>query len=339
MNRILLAACALLLLGAGKVPVTVVKAKVEAFELWERSVGHVEAQRAPWISAEVGGRIARVLAEVGDRVKAGQVLAVIDPEDLRLAQRKAEAEVKRLEALLHGQRLKVRRLEALVAKKLADPSSLDDAKASLGALEAGLDAARAGLAEAQRALLKTRIAAPFAGIVDRREVSAGDFVDKGAPLFRIVDPQRLQAWLPFPEALRERLRPGLEVLLETPASPYTVRASITALRPALGEQSRAVFALVAFADPGGFAPGASVTGKVKLGVLEEAVVVPEIAVVSRPAGHVVYVIEEGKAEERQVTLGPREGGMAVILQGLAGAEIIAADGAGFLTDGARVEVR
>ena len=91
-------------------------------------------------------------------------------------------------------------------------------------------------------------------------------------------------------------------------------------------------------NPGSWRPGASVNGTVIIAEHPGAVTVPEQSVVRRPAGEVVYVIEQGRARQRVVRTGQRKEGRIEILEGVTVGDILAVDGAGFLTDGARVQV-
>ncbi len=333
--------CALPAAGAGRpVPVTVVTAVTEVIERWEPAVGELEPVTAPTVAAEVGGRIVGVEAEVGDRVDAGQVLARIDAEDYRLAAAAAGAEVQRLEALVRARRLQVRRLRSLARDKSASQSDLDDAQAELDALRAQLVGARVKRQQAERDLRRTRVTSPIAGRVYERRVSVGDYVKQGSPLFSITQVDRLRARLPYPESLGSVLRRGLPVRLESPMAPgRTVQARVSDLRPRIRPGNRAIEALVDVPNPGDWEPGASVTGHVRILHREDAVVVPERAVVRRPAGEVVYVIEGERVRQQVVRLGLRLPGRVEIRSGLEPGTRIAADGAGFLTDGAAVEIR
>lgn len=322
-----------------KVPVTVTTAKVRDLEVWEPAVGWLEAVDQPVVAAEVGGKVAAILADVGDAVQAGQALAQIDSEDYRLAWELARADIARLEALHKAQRLQVERLRTLVTRQLANQAALDEAEAQLGALLGQLQAARVRLQQAERDRAKTSILSPVTGRVDERRVSQGDFITPASPLFRLTDLTRLRVRLPYPESLAAELRTGLVVELAAPFADQAVRATITEIRPQITPTNRAVQVIVTLSNPGGWVPGASVVGRVRVGRLEHAVMVPEMAVVVRPSGSVVYLVEGGIARQRQVKTGLRRDGWVEVLQGLDAGDLVAVDGAGWLTDGIPVEIR
>lgn len=325
--------------GSGT-PITVAAAVTRDLEIRETSVGQVEPQVAPLVAAQVAGQITAVNVDVGELVAKGQVLATIDATDFHLARKAAMADIDRLRALIHAQQLKVNRYHELISKNSVNQSTLDDAEAQLAALQAELEAAQVRLQQAQRNIEKATITSPIDGRIDSTQVFEGDYIKTGAPLMRIGDTKHLKVRLPFPETLLSDLRPGLPVRLVSPSSPGNVLdAVISEVRPSITLGSRAAQVIVHVVNPGRWEPGATVTGEVEIGVHKNAILVPEISVVRRPAGTVVYVIDGGRAMERRVSTGLRRDGQVEILSGLEAHEQVAADGAGFLSDAAAVDVK
>jgi len=145
----------------------------------------------------------------------------------------------------------------------------------------------------------------------------------------------------LPEAAAMRIRPGLKVLLSPPAAPERLlEARIDELQPTLGINNRAIDAIVKIRAEGRmFRGGGTVNARIVTEEVKGALMVPEQSVVLRPAGKVVYALENGIARQRVVETGMRHEGFQQVTKGLSGGETIAADGAGFLTDGAAVNVR
>ena len=344
------AACAVLAAGCGgqdkadagafvrKTPVTVAQASRQRVDAIETTVGRLEAIAAPALAAETSGRVVKLLVDGGSVVKQGQVLAELDGEPQRLAVASARASVERLEALLANQRRTVKRYQELRSKAVSE-SMLEEAIAQESAREAELNDARARLAEAEYRLDRTRIRSPVDAIVERRLISVGDFVSPGTPVVTIVGRDQIRVVLPFPERLSGQLRTGLAVTLEQPSRPgQPVAGTIAEVRPMVGTNNRAVEALVDLLAGTDWPPGGSVTARVVL-ASREGVVVPAGSVVRRPAGDVVYVVQDDKAVERKVTVGIRTDQVAEILSGLEAGATVVVSGAGFLTDGALVTVR
>ncbi len=327
-------------LGQGRViRVTTARAEKTVVEQTEWAVGVIESRLSAQVAAEVAGKIVRVHADEGQGVNAGDVLAEIEARQYQLAREADEAEAGRLAALLREKQLALDRARKLVAERLIAAEQVDSIEAELDALTQQLEGARAGVAESERQVGKTRITAPVDAEISERLIDVGDFVQPGTVAFDIVDIEHLRVKLPFPEYRAPALRVGQKVRLTSPAADsQPVETAIAEVRPSVNPANRSVTVIVDFDNPGGWRPGASVRAEVVLAVREDAVTVPQVSVVRRPVGDVVYVIRDNKAEERPVTRGLRAGERVEILDGLQAGEIVAVDGAGFLTQGGNVDV-
>jgi len=319
--------------------VTVARASTRDVPVVLRATGRLQSRAAPAVAAEVAGRVLRIFADEGDTVAAGAVLAELDATGLLLEKRAATAEIGRIEALQTNAAQRVARFRALTAKGSVSKESLDDAEAELAVLRAGQEAAEARLRIVEDQLARTLIRAPIDGRVDRRFVSPGDFVNRGTALFELTTGGRLRALLPFPESEAARLSPGLPVRLQSPLLPGEHSEGVIAeLRPAVGSESRALWAIVDIDNPGGWRPEGTVVAMVTVETRRNAVVVPIGSIVRRPAGSVVYAIEEQRAVQRIVNTGERLDGLIEILGGLAADELVAVEGASYLSDGAAVRI-
>lgn len=306
--------------------ITVAQAQARTMQILEHSVGEADSSTAPKVGAEVAGRIIKVNIDVGDPVKKGQLLAEIDPADYA-------ADARRLEAQAVSQRKLTERYRELARKGFISPSALEN-------YDAQDVAAREQLNRAAKNLSRTRILSPVDGRVDSRFVSVGDWIELGKPAFQLSTSDKLRIRLPFPENAAQRIKAGQAVTLTTPTAPdASVTGKIEQVQQLVGSTNRAFDAVVEVNNPGGWKPGASVNGAVVIEEHEQAVAVPEVSVVLRPAGKVVYVVEDGKAVQHIVTTGVTQNGMVEILQGLNAGETVAVDGAGFLTDKAAVNVK
>ena len=219
--------------------ITTAEVATASVETIESSVGQIESLVEPEVAAEVAGRVLSLPVEVGDTVRKGQLLAEIDAEDYRLRQGRTQAEISRLAALISQQERLVERYETLAKSDFFARNALDDAQAQLKALRSQLTAADAQSAEASRNLARAGVLAPVDGKVSARMANVGDYLGVGAPIVRLSTDRLLRVTLPYPEALAEVLKVGLPVRLRSPAAPETViEATITEIRPTVGEQNR-----------------------------------------------------------------------------------------------------
>ncbi len=319
--------------------VSTTQVEVSTLEITEPSVGALESIFRPEVSAEVEGRIIAAHSKAGRQVVVGQLLVELETEDYLIAERGAQAEAAQLTALHNNQKRTVNRYAKLVEDKLISTDRYDDAKAQLDALEEQLNAARARLKQKQRGLTKTRVISPYTGVVDQELASIGDFVKVGDPLLRITKIDKLRARLPLPETLAPRISRGLVVKLVSPLDPETtVTSVIEEIRPIVGTSNRAIDVLTIIDNPGKWQPGASVTGTIVLEKRENAITVPLASVVLRPAGKVVYVVNDNTVQQQIIETGEYVGDRVEITSGLSGDETVVVNGAGYLTDGAPVTI-
>jgi RND family efflux transporter MFP subunit len=321
------------------VPVTTAVARMGVIEVEEPTVGRLEAPAVPTVSAETAGQIVRIRKDVGDMVEAGTVLAELDSNVQRLAVDSSRAALDRLQVLLKNQERTVERFENLAKEQSVAQSMLDDARAERAALAAQIREAQAKLEDAQHNLDKSTIRSPATATVQRRLVSVGDYVRVGDPLFELVSPRLLQAFLPYPERLADVLKTGQKVRLRRPGEPNKVAEGvINELRPVVGANNRSVDVIVNIENPGGWRSGGSVSGAV-VTARREGILAPVSTIVRRPAGTVVYIVDGKVARQRVVQTGDRSGADIEIVAGLKDGEVLVNVGAGFLTDGAAIVVR
>ncbi|HQU80267.1 MAG TPA: efflux RND transporter periplasmic adaptor subunit [Azonexus sp.] len=326
--------------GAPPTLITATEAKAVALEVSERTLGTLESVNDPKIGAEIAGKIVKISVRAGESVSKGQLLAQIDPTDAGHQATADNAESARLETLLAQQERVLARQSELVQKNFISKNALDEATAQRDALKSQLANAQARAGLSRNNVDKTRVVAPFAGIIEEQVAAAGDYVKLGDPLFRLVSNASLRAHLPFPESAAPRLEVGMPVRITSPLLPDTgIRAMVEDIRPTVGEGNRAIDVIARLDNPGALKAGGSVDAAVITGQKERAVVVPEQAVVLRPAGKVVYLIADGKAKQQVVEVGSKQRGVIEITGGLQGGEVVALDGAGFLSDGAAVNVK
>ncbi|MGE3296817.1 MAG: efflux RND transporter periplasmic adaptor subunit [Porticoccaceae bacterium] len=305
----------------------------------ERSVGQLESLIAPEVAAEVEGRILRGFAKTGERVTEGQLIAELDPEDYRIAIAAANAELRQLSVLRDNQRRTVERYQALLAGHQISADRHDEAVAQLHALNEQIKSAQARLEQSERALVKTRVLSRYDGVVDAELISPGDFVKVGDPLFRITTSNRLRARLPLPETLASKLSVGQEIELHSPLAPdIRVTSTLSEIRPTIGVRNRAIDVFTIVENPGGWQPGGSVNASIVIDRRPDALLVPESAVVPRPAGDVVYVVEAGVAHPRRVETGIFRDGLVEIRSGISATDLVVDTGASFLTEGAPVTI-
>jgi len=328
--------------GHGRMPVAVevAETRAERVTVAVRAVGTLLADEEVEVRAEREGRLLSIHFEEGAWVERGALLARLDDEEISARVAEIEARVRQARARLEEQRGALERRRPLLDKQLVSEEEFRSQEKVVEAAEADLEAARATLKAARKQLGDTRITAPMAGITGARRLSPGDFVEKADLVVRIYRTDPLEVFFRLPERHLGRLALGQDVSLLVSAFPeegFTGRVRF--IDPAVDPVSRTV-ALKAEVpnQEGRLRPGLFVHVDVLLEVREDAVVIPEEAVVPREDGDWVFVVEEGVARRRKVRVGERMPGWVEVRSGLVTGEVVVRAGQQKLADGAEVRV-
>lgn len=291
------------------------------------AVGSLVSNESVILRPEVAGRIARIHFREGMPVAKGAVLVEFDA-----AVQQAELEqAKAAHALAESNH---RRTEDLFARKFVSQSARDEAASKL-------EVARATTALAEARFQRTRIVAPFAGVVGIRNVSVGDYIKEGEVLVNLEDIATLKVDFRLPELYLQRIRPGQALEVTSDALPgERFAATVDAIDPLVDAQGRAVVMRARLPNPDGrLRPG--MFARVRL-ILEErpaVAVVPEEALMPAPGNvQFVYRIEDGKAKRVEVKTGARRAAMVEVVDGLAPGDVVVTAGHLKLRDGAAVTV-
>lgn len=326
-------------LSMAAVAITTGKVATTTIEEKESAMGIIYSLSSPKVASEVSGRVIKVLIDVGDAVQQGQIMAEIDPERYELETIQSKAETARLSALKINQELDLSRAERLYKNNLVSEEILDKTKAELEALEQQIKAAEAKHNSSKKLLRDTKIKAPITGYVAAKKIVMGDFVQTGTIVFELVDTKNLRVGVSFPEYQSSKLKKGLKTYLTSPTNTnHIVETQINEVSPNINPKNRSISVIIDFENPGLWLPGASARAEIILSERENALVVPQLAVVRRSIGNVVYVIKNSVAIETKVDTGIHLDGLIEIKAGLQKGTLIAVDGAGFLADQSQVIV-
>ncbi len=290
--------------------------------------GSVEAESTAAVSTRVMARVTAVRAQVGDRVRRGQLLAEIDPATSGGQLAQARGGLGQAQAALALAERNVERYRALAARDAASAVEVDLAESQYAQARAAVEVAEGAVAAASSVAADSRVVAPFAGRVVRRQIEVGDLASPGRPLFTIESEGDWRLAVAVPESLvtADGLAPGAAVPVRLDA------------RPDLGEIAGTVVEMTPGADPGSHSYAVKIalagvdvpsgtSGRaafVAAGESRPAVVVPAAAVLVRGGLELVVLRDaEGKAATRAVTTGERLGdGRIEVLSGLDGGETV-----------------
>ena len=317
--------------------ITTSKATLATFEDEETAIGSIKGIIDPTISAEISGNVIKLYARTGSLVKKGDLLAEIEAKDYKYQVTLAKAEVRRLQTRLANQEKNYGRNQKLVEKKFISLNALDTILTEKTETSEELEVALSKRDIAQSSFAKTKVYAPISGRIEKQIPSIGDFLKIGDPVFQIINNKKLRAHIPFPEKLASKLKAGTPIRLKSPTSPNEITVQIAELKPKLMSDSRSIDVIADIVNQLNWQPGASVKGTIVFSS-RQGVAVPEQSVVLRPAGQVVYVVNGDMVEQRNIKIGINQNGVIEIISGLKENEIVALDGAGYLTDQTKVNI-
>ncbi|MCL2298166.1 MAG: efflux RND transporter periplasmic adaptor subunit [Proteobacteria bacterium] len=318
--------------------VTVVQPVSEDWPIRLLANGTVE----PWQEAVVGSdvqalRLAQVLADVGDTVKAGQVLAVFDDEPVKIDVAQAKAALAQAESMMATARDDAKRARALRGSGAMSDQQVVQYLSAEQSARAQVDFAQAALAAQELRLVRTRVLSPDAGVISARSATVGAVPGPGGELFRLIRKGRLEWRAELTDVELERIAPGVAVQL-TLAGGRLVDGSVRMVAPTLAARTRTGLAYVDLPANAAVRPGMFARGEFHLG-MRSALTLPSQAVTMREAFSYVFRVEaDASVRQVKVTTGRRIGDRVEILDGLLPEDRVVLAGAGFLNDGDLVRV-
>lgn len=286
--------------------VTVEVAKVIGMKLQDEinAAGAIQSNQSVMLRPEVAGRIVELNFADGQTVKKGQVLVALDSAVNR-------AEVQQAQAELSIAKTNFKRNAELAQQKFIAERVKEESAVNVQVLEARL-------ALAQARLSKFEIKAPFSGIVGIRNVSVGDYVKDGADLVNLEDITSVKVDFRIPEKFIDRVQKGQAIEIQVDALPgKPFRAQVDAIDPQIDNSGRSALLRGRIANPETkLKPGMFARVKLILDERENAMVIPEEAIVPIGNKSTVWKIVEAKAQRTEVRTGLRREAKVEITEGL-----------------------
>ena len=375
----LVAFAVLLLLGFGFVvarsgplaPTKVTISRVQTGSLSSSlfGIGTVEARRSYFIGPTAAGRIKAVHVDVGEHVKAGQLLAEIDPVDLDERLRSldassarassavlaAEAQRKDVKARQSVAGLNARRYRDLGDKKFVSPSAVESKQQELTSAQAAVEASEANLQSARQEVLRLkadqdglrqqrnnlRLFAPVDGVVTSRDVEAGSTVIAGQSVLKLIEPNSLWVKVRLDQGRSRGLAAGQAAsiaLRSNPGVPLT--GKVMRIEPLSDSVTEERITLVTFDQiPAGLSVGEMAEVTVQTAANQTGLILPNAAIKQTPQGSGVWKLLNGKPTFVAIKLGSSSlDGLVQVLEGLDSGDEIVVHSERELNEGGRVKV-
>lgn len=280
--------------------VRVAKAAVQSLAPETVVPGTVVSRNDARLAAEVNGRLLEV-ADVGTYAGRGDEIAKIEDTAIRLRRDELQAEVERAEARLRYLESEEGRYVQLAKSNLAAATKLEETRSDRDVSRSELRVAQSRLAQLEDQLERTSIKAPFDGIVVERLMMPGERVEVGRNVVRLLDQQHLEVITRAPLEYYSYVRPGQKLSIRTGS---TVVSGMVRTVVAVGSEKTHLFELRLDVESNRFPVGQTVRVSIPTSEAREALVVPRDALVLRPDGITLFVVDENqKASQKTVTTG------------------------------------
>jgi len=336
--------------------VTVVPVKRDAVRRSVDVVGTLTAVDQVTVSSEADGTVRAIVADLGDRVKAGQVLVRLDNERQQYAFQQQQAalartlaqygatdpqhlpepentpDVRRATAELAQARSAFDRAKELLRRELVSQQAFDDAQTELQSKQAGyevslqnsrnlrasIQASEAAMKLADRQVRDTEIRAPFDGYVERRLINLGELVREQMPVMAIVRLDPLKVTAEIPERMAPWIDNGRPVEMHVDAYPTrTFTGKVTRISPAVNTGTRAFpFEAVVPNSEGILKPGTFARVHVESGKVDEVLTLPYAALQYRYGVNRAFVVNGDRLEMRELQVGERLGDRIEVTSGV-----------------------
>jgi membrane fusion protein (multidrug efflux system) len=301
--------------------VTPVKAEINATYHTTTTLG---SERDAPVIARVAGEVVAILVEEGDQVVEGQVLARLDGERLRLEMVQAKAN-------LDWTAREYERMVSLHERGLVSSASFEGMKYDLDSLRATWELGKLDYDY-------TNIRATISGVVSARDIKIGQHLDVNSTAFRVTDTTELVAHLKIPQSELSKFSAGHQANIRVDAMPDEVFIGrIDRISPTI-DMRNGTFRATAYVDnsAGRLAPGMFGRFDIAYEKRVDALTIPAAAIVEEDNEIVVYIVSDGEAVRRPVTIGIEDGGLVEILDGVDESDQIVVTGQRSLRDGSRV---
>ncbi len=313
-------------MGGGP-PATVITSRVVAQSYVDRftALGTARANEAIEVTARTTSIVTRINFREGQRVRTGEVLLELDNRQESADKSLAEAQLRQAES-------QYQRSQALAARQAVSAADLDQ-------LEANVLVARAQARGADARLDRLAIRAPFAGTIGLRRVSLGDLVGPDTVITTLDDTSIIKLEFGIPETFVGDLRTGMTIVADSTVYPgQRFQGKVVSIDSRVDAITRAVTVIATVPNSDGrLKPGMFMTVGLEK-KRNDVLLIPEEALVPREGRQYVYVVADGKALEREVTLGGRAPGLAEIRSGLGVGDLVITEGTQRLRPGAAVQV-
>jgi RND family efflux transporter MFP subunit len=330
----------------GAAPVKVFEVKRQRISEKLLYTGLIEAWNKINITPDVGGKIAKIYVEEGDRVQEGQLLAELDTKATRLQLEQAQAGYAVAEANYKDAQRNVERMERLKSENAVSQQQYEQLKLAFDAADAQLQQARAALNLANHNLDVSIMKAPFSGVVASKNAEVGDVINPlmggfspSSGVLTLMDFSRVKIEIEVSSQEIARINKGMTALMRVDAFPDRVFPGRVSIVNLTADPMTRKFGVQITADNPELSLRPNTFGEVTLEVSthEDALVIPQSAVLENR--YVFVAQDDNTVVRKEVTLGLQNTDMVEVISGIEVDDLIIVDGNYGLEEGSKIEIK
>lgn len=302
--------------------------------------GNIKPKNEVEIAAKIGGRVERIVADLGDRVRAGGALAVIEHREILLQVKQAEAGYAAAKVGYQNAKDDYARSVKLQEAGAVSDAQLDGLRTRMEAANAQLAQADAAVGLTREALRNATVSAPIPGVVTRRSIELGQLAVPGMPIYTVQDAAVMKFSAGVDAGDLAALKKGMPVGIRVEAFPGEVFEGVVArISPALDPYTRRATIEIEIKNKDGrLLANMFARGVIEIGKETGALALPPTAVLEDAGSRYIFVVDGAKAAKRPVELKFANDQVAVIRTGAQAGDNVVVAGQELLNDGAKIEV-
>ena len=266
--------------------------------------GTVDAARQAIVRSRHAGTATGMVKRAGDTVQAGEKLARVDSDELRLRIAERESTIRQTQAQLTVAESARAQQRSLSDRGFISKAAFDASDSNYISARSAFESAKTQMDMAKSALAETQLTAPISGVISKRSVEPGERIGNEMAVFTIIDPSSLEVVVPVGAERVAELKIGQTAKFQLDSSGTLIEGKLSRIIPTTGSVARTVETRFSLPANSGVPAGAFLSGQLQIAQNIAPITIPRVAVKTDVNGNYVWVVQDGKAVKKRVKLAP-----------------------------------
>ena len=266
--------------------------------------GTVDASKQAVVRSRHAGAATAMVKRAGDRVQAGERLARVDSDELRMRITERDSTLRQTQAQLTVAESARAQQRSLSDRGFISKAAFDTSESNYVAARSAYENARTQLDMAKSALAETVLTAPISGVISKRSVEPGERIGNEMAVFTIIDPTSLEVVVPVAAERVAELKMGQSAKFQLDSGGAQIEGKLSRIIPTTGSAARTVETRFSLPANSGVPAGAFLSGQLQLAQSSAPVTIPRVALKTDVNGSYVWVVQDGKVARKRVKITP-----------------------------------